>query len=92
MATEYQDHLAKMDAEMPAVGEDRLCIVCAYHKPWGIFDHDTGATVCVECRDAAYAAKQKNDEIRRTLTEAGEQVPEYGSPTWLKAYEAIGGA
>lgn len=35
----------------PLAGEVRLCILCAYEKPWGVFDSKTGAAVCVECRD-----------------------------------------
>ena len=31
----------------------RLCIICAYEKPYGVFDSVTGACVCVECRDKA---------------------------------------
>lgn len=37
----------------PRVGELRHCLLCAFQKPWGIWDELTGATVCVECRDKA---------------------------------------
>lgn len=37
----------------PPVGAEKLCLVCAYYKPWGVFDSKTGAAVCVECRDKA---------------------------------------
>jgi hypothetical protein len=37
----------------PPVGVEKLCLVCAFVKPWGVFDSKTGAVVCVECRDKA---------------------------------------
>ena len=39
--------------EPPPVGESRMCLVCAYEKPWGVFDAKTGAAVCIDCRDKA---------------------------------------
>lgn len=41
--------------KLPEVGELRLCLVCAYEKPWGIFHEPSGVSVCVECRDAGGA-------------------------------------
>ena len=41
------------DPRLPAVGTPLLCLLCAYEKPWGVFDPATGASVCADCRDAA---------------------------------------
>jgi len=40
------------DAATPAEGEKRLCLVCAYEKPWGLFDPATGIAVCMACKEA----------------------------------------
>lgn len=37
----------------PAIDEARKCLVCALDRPWGIYDENTGATVCIKCRDKA---------------------------------------
>lgn len=39
--------------EFPEIGEDRLCLLCGYRRPWGLFDQVTGVCVCIECRDKA---------------------------------------
>ena len=41
----------------PRVGMEVTCLLCARVKPWGTFDSNTGAVVCVDCRDAAYVAR-----------------------------------
>lgn len=45
----------KIGHKAPEVGELRLCLVCAYEKPWGIWCSKTGTVVCAECRDKARA-------------------------------------
>lgn len=52
--------LEAMRIPPPAVGANLDCLVCAYVKPWGIFDSATGVAVCVDCRDAARASKEKS--------------------------------
>lgn len=49
--------LERMDIPAPAVGVELLCLVCAYWKPWGIFDSRTGVSVCAECRDASRSSR-----------------------------------
>ena len=39
--------------EPPAVGEGRMCLVCAYEKRWGVFDTKTGEAVCLDCMNKA---------------------------------------
>lgn len=41
--------------EPPEPGASLFCLVCAYEKPWGVFDGKTGAAVCIECRDKSRA-------------------------------------
>jgi len=41
------------EVQLPEPGVPMLCILCAYVKPWGVFDAKTGAAVCIECRNAA---------------------------------------
>lgn len=40
--------------DLPNPGDPKLCLICAYEKPWGVFDPKTGASVCKECRDKAW--------------------------------------
>jgi hypothetical protein len=49
----YEACVAKVSQGEPESGELRLCILCAYDKPWGVWDARTGAAVCKDCRDAA---------------------------------------
>lgn len=49
--------LEPMNIPSPGVGAPLLCLVCAYYKPWGIFDSRTGVSVCEECRDAVAHVK-----------------------------------
>ena len=37
--------------DTPPIDAEILCLVCAYIKPWGIFDNSTGAAVCKDCRE-----------------------------------------
>lgn len=37
----------------PVPGEARLCMICATKSPWGIWDSNSGASVCIACRDKA---------------------------------------
>jgi hypothetical protein len=56
-------HDFRIGHKHPELGESRLCLVCAYEKPWGIFSEKTGETVCVECRDAARRAAQLEEVL-----------------------------
>jgi hypothetical protein len=38
---------------LPTPGAPLRCLICAYEKPWGVFDSKTGAAVCMDCRDKA---------------------------------------
>lgn len=35
------------------VGESVKCLLCAFVKPWGVYDSATGAAVCKDCQIAA---------------------------------------
>lgn len=48
--------IERMNIPTPPVGATLLCLVCAYYKPWGIFNSRTGIAVCTDCRDAAQRA------------------------------------
>jgi hypothetical protein len=54
--------VAALSIPSPAIGTPLLCLVCAYVKPWGIFDVSTGVAVCIECRDKAQAARSSDRE------------------------------
>jgi hypothetical protein len=43
--------------ETPPVGAALLCLCCAYYKPWGVFDSNTGASVCKDCKIKADASR-----------------------------------
>lgn len=47
------DHDAGLWFETPPVDAIKKCLVCGHPKTWGIWDNDTGASVCVDCRDKA---------------------------------------
>lgn len=44
----------------PDIGAKIICLICAFKKPWGIFDNKTGAAVCIECH-------RINQEARRLV-------------------------
>lgn len=58
--------MSDQHASTPEVGAELLCLICAFRKPWGVFDSTTGAAVCVECRDAArgISAKPVSEVLR----------------------------
>lgn len=44
------------------VGRSVKCLLCAFIKPWGVYDSTTGAAVCKDCQNAV--EKQRNLEER----------------------------
>ena len=72
----------------PNPGTVVLCILCAYEKPWGVWDDKTGAAVCKECREAARnfdATKRELEMVRsqaRTDNLRAEDADRY--ERWLE--------
>jgi hypothetical protein len=63
--------LEQMNIPAPAVGARLLCLVCAYHKPWGIWDGATGVSVCLDCRDAGQHKSSTLDHTKDIPAAAG---------------------
>lgn len=66
-ARPFLERLLKLEKphEPPPVGEVRLCLVCAYEKPWGVFDTKSGAAVCVDCRDKARSIGEPHGQLQQ---------------------------
>lgn len=50
------------EARTPS-GDNQYCLVCAYAKPRGVWDANTGIYVCIECRDAGTSFQQALEQM-----------------------------
>lgn len=58
----------------PEIGALRICLVCAYEKPWAIFSTRTGEAVCRDCANAR-ATLQAERTHRERLEAEHDETP-----------------
>jgi hypothetical protein len=57
--------MSRVSLGPPNPGTIVLCILCAHEKPYGVWDSNTGAAVCKDCRDAARAHENMKADLNK---------------------------
>lgn len=85
-----------MNNQLPETGTAMKCLLCAFIKPWGVFDSTTGAAVCKDCQNAVQGNLSPPDGCYLVAHDTGDgwslEVADSGNHTiayltWPKQWE-----
>jgi hypothetical protein len=65
----YHKYYIAFRPPTPEVGAVLKCLVCAYEKPWGIWDGKFPVAVCADCRDKANHFDYLQQQLAQSQTQ-----------------------